>query len=291
MITTTPATTPIVVYSSSSDNIKPADPSGDVDETDALRDRLLQERAHLVGARAAGVDVSAAVSANHFALSEEAIDGYRTFCKLDPPLRAEDDRQAMIEGLADGSIDMICGPFSITAERMERFDYSFLIFASGAGVATRREVSTLLQPSVKAAKERPAQVVVVSETTTEALVQTLLGTAVDIMRMPTHTAAYDALSSGKADFYFGDRVILNAVAARSKLGKDIVVGGKFLTYEPYALPVLRGRNQDLLRAANLAIAALYRDGGIENVYKSHFPDQRPSDLLQALFQLYALPER
>ena len=198
------------------------------------------------------------------------------------------DREAK---LADGSIDMICGPFSITAERMERFDYSFLIFASGAGVATRREVSTLLQPSVKAAKERPAQVVVVSETTTEALVQTLLGTAVDIMRMPTHTAAYDALSSGKADFYFGDRVILNAVAARSKLGKDIVVGGKFLTYEPYALPVLRGRNQDLLRAANLAIAALYRDGGIENVYKSHFPDQRPSDLLQALFQLYALPER
>lgn len=193
--------------------------------------------------------------------------------------------------LADGAVDMVCGPFSVTAERMDRFDFSFLIFASGASVATRREVSTLLQPSAKSADKRPAQVVVVSETTTEALVQNLLGTAVDIMRMPTHTAAFDALSGGKADYYFADRVILSAVAARSKLGDDIVVGGKFLTYEPYALPVLRGRNQDLLQAANLAIATLYRDGGIENIYKSHFPDQRPSDLLQALFQLYALPER
>ncbi|MEO1510800.1 MAG: 3-phosphoshikimate 1-carboxyvinyltransferase, partial [Planctomycetota bacterium] len=40
--------------------------------------------------------------APHFALSEEAIGGYRTFCKVDPPLRAERDRAAMVAALADG---------------------------------------------------------------------------------------------------------------------------------------------------------------------------------------------
>ena len=58
-------------------------------------------------ARRAGLPVTCGVSINHLALNENDIGDYRTFLKLSPPLRHEDDRQAMIEALADGTIDVI----------------------------------------------------------------------------------------------------------------------------------------------------------------------------------------
>lgn len=58
-------------------------------------------------AKKAGLAVSCGVSATHLALNELDIGPYRTFFRLSPPLRSEDDRQAMIEGIADGSIDVI----------------------------------------------------------------------------------------------------------------------------------------------------------------------------------------
>lgn len=58
-------------------------------------------------AKARGLPITCGVSVNHLALNENDIGPYRTFFKLSPPLRAEDDRLAMVEGLADGSIDVI----------------------------------------------------------------------------------------------------------------------------------------------------------------------------------------
>lgn len=51
--------------------------------------------------------VSAGVSINNLCLNENDIGSYRTFFKLSPPLRHEDDRQAVIEGLKSGAIDVI----------------------------------------------------------------------------------------------------------------------------------------------------------------------------------------
>lgn len=50
---------------------------------------------------------SAGISINNLALNENDVAPYRTFFKLSPPLRSEDDRQAMIEGLRAGTIDVI----------------------------------------------------------------------------------------------------------------------------------------------------------------------------------------
>ncbi|KAA0970136.1 dihydroorotase [Aureimonas fodinaquatilis] len=52
-------------------------------------------------------NVTAGVSINNLSLNENDIGEYRTFFRLSPPLRSEDDRLAMVEGLADGSIDII----------------------------------------------------------------------------------------------------------------------------------------------------------------------------------------
>jgi dihydroorotase len=57
-----------------------------------------------------GVAVTAEVCPHHFLLTDEALatgGGYDTNCKMNPPLREEADRAAMIEGLRDGSIDVI----------------------------------------------------------------------------------------------------------------------------------------------------------------------------------------
>lgn len=58
-------------------------------------------------AKARGVKVSCGVSINHLTLNENDVTGYRTFFKVRPPLRHEDDRKAMVAGIADGSIDII----------------------------------------------------------------------------------------------------------------------------------------------------------------------------------------
>ncbi len=57
--------------------------------------------------KAKGINVTAEVAPHHFTLTDEAVMDYRTFSKMNPPLRAESDRLALIEGLADGTIDAI----------------------------------------------------------------------------------------------------------------------------------------------------------------------------------------
>ncbi len=51
--------------------------------------------------------MTAGVTPAHFMLSDLAIADFRTFARLSPPLRAESDRKAVLEALADGTIDVI----------------------------------------------------------------------------------------------------------------------------------------------------------------------------------------
>ena len=58
-------------------------------------------------AKEAGLPVSCGVSINHLMLNEHDIGAYRTFFKLSPPLRTEEDRAALVEGMSAGVIDVI----------------------------------------------------------------------------------------------------------------------------------------------------------------------------------------
>ncbi len=58
-------------------------------------------------ARAQGLHVTCEVAPHHFTLTDEAIGDYDTHAKMNPPLRAEADRVAMIAGLMDGTVDCI----------------------------------------------------------------------------------------------------------------------------------------------------------------------------------------
>jgi dihydroorotase len=58
-------------------------------------------------AKDAGLKVSASASINHVTLNENDIGPYRTFLKVSPPLRAEDDRKALVAALGAGLIDVV----------------------------------------------------------------------------------------------------------------------------------------------------------------------------------------
>ena len=60
-------------------------------------------------AKAKGLRVSADTSPQYFLLTEEEAVGYRTFARLSPPLRREDDRAAVADAVADGTIDAVSG--------------------------------------------------------------------------------------------------------------------------------------------------------------------------------------
>lgn len=58
-------------------------------------------------ARRNGLHVTCEVAPHHFVLNEEAVEEYDTHAKMNPPLRSEADRAAMMEGIVDGSVDAI----------------------------------------------------------------------------------------------------------------------------------------------------------------------------------------
>jgi dihydroorotase len=74
-----------------------------------------------------GVRVTSEVAPHHFTLTDESLDGpvkYDTNLKMNPPLRAAEDRDAMLEGIADGSIDVIATDHAPhhADEKMVEFD-------------------------------------------------------------------------------------------------------------------------------------------------------------------------
>lgn len=58
-------------------------------------------------AKEAGLPVTASVSINHLSFNELDVLGYRTYFRLQPPLRAEEDRQALIRALSSGLLDVV----------------------------------------------------------------------------------------------------------------------------------------------------------------------------------------
>jgi dihydroorotase len=62
---------------------------------------------HVRRAKEAGLPVTAEASPHHLTLTEEAIRGYDTNCKMNPPLRTENDVEALKRAVADGVIDVI----------------------------------------------------------------------------------------------------------------------------------------------------------------------------------------
>jgi dihydroorotase len=116
-------------------------------------------------ARQRGAKVTCGISNNNLALNENDIGEYRTFFKLYPPLRSEDDRIAMVDALADGTIDII-----VSSHDPQGVDTKRLPFAEAAdgavGLETMLAAALRLHHSgqvglmrlIDAMSTRPAQI-------------------------------------------------------------------------------------------------------------------------------------
>ncbi|WP_124110477.1 dihydroorotase [Palleronia sp. THAF1] len=77
-----------------------------------------------------GLNLTAGVGIHHLTLNEFDVSGYRSFFKLKPPLRSEDDRLAVVEAVANGLIDVICSMHTPQDEESKRLPFEEA--ASGA---------------------------------------------------------------------------------------------------------------------------------------------------------------
>ena len=77
-----------------------------------------------------GLRITAGVGVHHLTLNELDVADYRTFFKLKPPLRSENDRLAVVQAVADGLIDIICSMHTPQDEESKRLPYEEA--ASGA---------------------------------------------------------------------------------------------------------------------------------------------------------------
>ena len=90
--------------------------------------------------KARGVRVTAEATPHHLLLTDQAVkdSGYDTSTKMNPPLRTEDDRQALIEGLRDGTIDCIAtdhAPHTVDDKKVEYDQAAFGVVGLETAVA------------------------------------------------------------------------------------------------------------------------------------------------------------
>ena len=86
-------------------------------------------------AKARGLNVTCDTAPPYFDLNETAIGEFRTFAKLSPPLRTEADRRAVVEALADGTIDAIASDHQPRDADDKRLPFA-LASPGGVGLAT-----------------------------------------------------------------------------------------------------------------------------------------------------------
>jgi dihydroorotase len=102
-----------------------------------------QSLALISNAKARGVKVTAETAPHYFTLTEQAVLGYNTHAKMNPPLRTEKDRQAIRTALRDGTLDAIAtdhAPHSVLQKEVE-----FNLAANGiVGLETSLSLSLAL---------------------------------------------------------------------------------------------------------------------------------------------------
>ena len=111
-----------------------------------------------------GLQVTCGVSSNHLMLNQNDVENYRTFAKLMPPLRTEEDRQALIEAIADGTIDVIVSGHNPQGEDAKRRPFGEAEFGSigvetllAAGLTLHHEVKVPLTRLIEAMSTTPAR--------------------------------------------------------------------------------------------------------------------------------------
>lgn len=115
-------------------------------------------------AKEAGLNVTASASINHLTLNERDVVGYRTFFKLAPPLRSEEDRLALAAAVDEGLIDVVVSDHNPQDVEVKRLPFSEAAFGAigletmlAAGLRLVNDGSVGLTSLIRAMSTRPAE--------------------------------------------------------------------------------------------------------------------------------------
>ena len=116
-------------------------------------------------AKARGLPVTCGVSINHLVLNENDIGPYRTFFKLSPPLRSEEERRALIAGVADGTIDVIVSAHDPQSDDTKRLPFAEAAFGAvgletmlSCAVTLSHNDNIILARLIEAMSQAPARI-------------------------------------------------------------------------------------------------------------------------------------
>ncbi|WP_291296550.1 amino acid ABC transporter substrate-binding protein [Elioraea sp.] len=199
--------------------------------------------------------------------------------------------------LTEKRVDLLCEASSVTLGRRERVDFSLPTFITGAGLMGRLTPGPVSIPplgggGVGMPANPPRRLGVLAGTTTEVAVKGLVAAGqlqAQVIDVATHGDGVTALSAGLLDGYAADLEILVDLRGRTTTPDAFVIADRLMTLETYGIAMARGES-GLRLAADRAIARLYRDGGIVEIARRHFPGRAPGDAFAAMVLINALPQ-
>ena len=197
--------------------------------------------------------------------------------------------QNRMELVAKRQADMECGATTVTLGRMEKVDFSSLVFVDAGALMVRTE------SNIKALADlAEKKVAVIGGTTTEAaLTGTLKQRLVNarIITVKTREEGLAALEAGSADAFASDTLLLAGLAAKAKdPSKLSLVAGDPFSIEPYAIVLPRG-DWEFRLAVNRALSQIYRSGDIKQIFDKYFGQiGSPTPLLMATYVLNSFSE-
>lgn len=105
-------------------------------------------------AKARGVNVTCEATPHHFTLTEEAVMGYRSCAKMNPPLRTHEDVDAVLQGLADGTIDVIATDHAPHTDYEKEQEFNFAPFGViGLETLVPLVMTRLVEPGILSLSE------------------------------------------------------------------------------------------------------------------------------------------
>lgn len=192
-----------------------------------------------------------------------------------------------IEAVVRGQVDLECGTTSATLSRMEKVDFSNLIFVDGTGLLVRsnggvKRVADLAGRKLAATRGSTGE-----DNLRRALAQR--GITAEVLSVDSEVEGLKAVEAGTVDAYANDRLILIGLGRKAKDAQALGLVDEDISMEPYALMM---RQDAAFRVAvNRAISTIYRSPAIDGLYERWFGGfGKPGALLGAMYYLGATPE-
>ena len=192
-----------------------------------------------------------------------------------------------LEAVTSWKVDLECGTTSATLSRMEKVDFSNLIFVDGTGLLVRSAGSVK-----KVADLAGRKVAATLGSTGEDNLRRALaarGLSAEVVTVKSEQEGLEAVEAGRVDAYANDRVILIGISRKAKDVSALSLVDEDISLEPYALTLRQDAAFRL--AVNRAISSIYRSPALGEMYDRWFGGLgKPGPLLAAMYYLGATPE-